>query len=106
MDDGVQFPVAEMAGEEQDALALRVREPCAILPIELDATHHRVERQRAELQQLEQQTAEMHERLACDRAQLPRRASWKRRGEVALSNAAVGAVQQIEREPQQDSGAA
>ena len=38
--DRVQFPEAEVARDEQHALALRVREAHAILAVELDAREH------------------------------------------------------------------
>src|SRR5256885_17152898 len=38
--NGVEFPEPEMPGDEQHALALRVRETHAVLAIELDARQH------------------------------------------------------------------
>ena len=74
VDEGVQLPEAEVAGKEQHAAALRVRQPRAILPVELDTRQHRLFRERAELQELHEQPAEMRERGTRDRLSLAFRA--------------------------------
>ena len=100
--DRVQLPEAEVPGEEEHALALRVREPRALLAVELDARQHRLGRQRAELQQLEQQPAEVRERARARSraARAPDRAR-KRGREVALGDPPMRAVERVERQAEQ-----
>src|SRR5207245_527871 len=84
--DRVQLPEAEVAGEEQHALALRVGVTRALLAVELDAVEHRLARSRAELQQLEQQPPEMLERPPRDRAPLGLGAGGERDREISLGD--------------------
>ena len=88
MGDRVQFPVSEMSGEEQHAFALRVSEACPVLAVELDPAHHRVEGQRAELQELQQQPAEMREGAPRDRPAFMNRSSGKRCREIVFRDSA------------------
>ena len=82
MADGLNLPVAEMAGEEQDALALRVGRAGPLLAFEFEAAAHRLRRERAEPQQLEQQAPEVHEHGARDLSPFGRCAFRKRRCEI------------------------
>ncbi len=94
----LQLPESEMAGDEQDALALRVRLTAALFAVELDARQHLRIGERAELEQLEQQASEMREGAARDRAALGVGPRGKREREVPVGHAPMHAVNRVERQ--------
>ena len=93
MNDGVQLPEPEMAGEEQDALALCVGMSRAILAFELDALSHFLVRQGAELEHLEEEPAEVAKHLTCDDVPFRRGPSRKRLGQVGIGDSPVRPIE-------------
>ena len=102
----LQFPEAEVAGDEQHAPALRIGEARSLFAVELDARQHLRRGQRPEPEQLEQQPAEMRERRAGDGASLGRPPRGKRGGQIPLRDAAMPAIDPIEREPEDGAAGA
>ena len=83
MDQRVDLPVAEVAGEQEHTSIQRVGRDDAVGSLELHARHHLLAGQRAELQEHGQEPAEVGEHVAGDRRTLPRRAERKRRLQIA-----------------------
>ena len=86
------FPEAEVAGAEQNALALREREPHALGALPLHELELAVRRQRGVLQQFQQQPPEVPKHRASDGLALIRRPLRKRHFEIGERHAAMGAV--------------
>ncbi len=82
-------------------LPLRVGEARPIFALELDPLEHLGVRQRAELQHLEQQPAEVREHRPRDRAALGDGARRKALLEVGQRHAAVAPIDRVERQPEQ-----
>ena len=70
MRDALQLPVAEVPREEEHALPAGERLADAIVALELDARANLVGRERAELEQRDEQPAEVRERRPRDRPAL------------------------------------
>ncbi len=102
----VQLPESKVAGDEQDAFALCVGESRALFPVEFDTRQHLLARQRAELEQLEQQTAEMGERRTRDDPAFGRRTRRKGGRQVALGDPPVRTIDRIKRNPERRSARA
>src|SRR5687768_11365482 len=94
----MQLPETEVAREEQDALALGIRQPHALVAFVLGAGHHLLARERAERQQLEQHLAKMFEGGAGDGAPLVRGPVRKALFEIAQRDAPMLPVDKIKRE--------
>ena len=102
----LHLPEAEVPGEEEHALALRVGGAHAFLAVDVDPRPHRLGRQPSEPQQLEQQHAEVLEHPARDVPALGLGARRETLREVGERDAAMRAVEQIEGAPERGADAA
>jgi hypothetical protein len=96
MDERVDLPEPEVAGEQQHAAPLGVGMDDALFSLEFDAREHLLRAHGAELQEHGEQPAEMREHLARDRAALRLRAGGKRRSQVLDGEPPVAAIAQVE----------
>ena len=80
---------------------LRVRMHHAIVAVEFDAGQHLLRAHGAELQQHDEEPAEVRKHLAADRAALLIGAQRKRGMQVVDREAAMAAVEEIERAPEE-----
>src|SRR5689334_4166037 len=92
----VEFPVTEVACDEEHSLTLAVCETNAFLAVEVDAFEHLLWRERAEFQKLEEQAAEVSEDGAHNRPPFRGGSTRKRRGDVLEGDAAMRDVEQVE----------
>jgi hypothetical protein len=100
MGNRLALPETEVAGEEQDTLALCIRQPDALVTLILGARDHLFRRQRAERQQLQQHLAEVRERRAGDRPSLMRWTIRKTLFEVGQGDTPMRAIDRVERKTQ------
>jgi hypothetical protein len=105
MRQGLLLPESEMAGAEQNALALRERQPHALLAFPFHERQLHVARQRRVLQQFEQQAPEMLEHRFRDGPALFLRSLGKGDLQVCDGNPAMYPIGQIEQQPEELSGA-
>jgi hypothetical protein len=92
----MQLPEPEVTGEEQDALALGIRQSHALVAFVFGAGHHLLGRERRKRQQLQQHAPEVLECGARDRSPLARGLVREALFEIGKRNAAVLPVDDVE----------
>ena len=104
MNQGVDFPEAEMPCEQQHPALLRVRMDDTLFPFELHAREHLVRPHRAELQQHDEQPAEVRKHLAGDDAALALGSHGKCGAKILDRQPAVAAIERVERASEHGAG--